>query len=52
MAAADATLGVTEEALMEAMGEPGKQPEFAAAAALDVTAEELEAVLMDSSGAP
>ncbi len=52
-AAAAATLGVTEEALMDAMGEPGQQPDFAAAAAaLGVTAEELEAALMDSSSAP
>ncbi len=52
-AAAAATLGVTEEALMEAMGEPGQQPDFAtAAAALGVTVEELEAALMDGSGAP
>ncbi len=52
-AAAAATLGVTEEALMDAMGEPGQQPDFtAAAAALGVTAEELEAALMNSSGAP
>jgi hypothetical protein len=52
-AAAAATLGVTEEALMEAMGEPGQEIDFEAAAeALGVTAEELEAALMDSSGAP
>ena len=47
-AAAAATLGVTEEALMEALGEPGQgEPDFAAAAeALGVT----EAELMDALG--
>ena len=52
-AAAAATLGITEEALMEAMGEPGQVPDFEAAAeVLGVTAEELEAALMDGSEAP
>jgi hypothetical protein len=46
LVAAAQTLGVTEEALIEALGEPGQEPDFAAAAQmLGVTEEALKAAL-------
>ena len=53
-AAVAAVLGVTEEALMEAMGDPGEQPDFAAAAAtLGITEETLmEALGISAGGLP
>ena len=54
MAAVAEQLGVTEEALITALGDPSQgAPDFeAAAAALGITAEELENALMSSSTAP
>jgi hypothetical protein len=54
LAAAATKLGITEEALMEALGEPGlAPPDFAAAAAeLGVTEEALMEALGASAGAP
>ncbi len=54
LAVVAAQLGVTEEALMAALGEPGQGPpnSEAAAEALGVTVEELESALMNGSAAP
>ncbi len=54
LAAAAAQLGVTEQALMDALGDPSQgPPDFEAVAeALGVSTEALEAALMNSSGRP
>ena len=54
LAAVAEELGVSEEDLVAALGEPGTRPRdlAVAAEALGVTAEEVEAALGDSGGAP